>query len=197
MMLTTNFNLLKQANACTGRYRHLARALGGIRAYGREAPITLLQVLDANGLDDALWALRAVPREQEAVRDRFARLLACDYAEHILPIAWDPLYPTDRRPWTACAVARRYACGGATTAELAAAARGAWEARAAAAWAAARAAARAAASAAWASAGASASAWAAAAARAAARAASAGAASAEHRAMCDIIRREIKAMQSQ
>jgi len=123
MMLTTNFNLLKQANACTGRYRHLARALGGIRAYGREAPITLLQVLDANGLDDALWALRATAQPVDA--ERFSRLLACNYAEHVLPVAWDPVYPQDRRPWETCAVARRFAVGTATAEELAAAARAA------------------------------------------------------------------------
>ena len=76
-MLTTTFELLHNHGACTGRYRYLAKALGGIKAYGREEPISLLQILDVNGLEDALWALRAVPDDQTAARDKLARLFAC------------------------------------------------------------------------------------------------------------------------
>ena len=63
-MLTTTFELLHKAEACAPRYKHLAHALGGIKAYGRQTHIPLLAILDHNGLDDALWALRAVPVEQ-------------------------------------------------------------------------------------------------------------------------------------
>jgi len=124
-------------------------------------------------------------------------LLACACAERTLK----HVPKGEDRPRLAIEAARRWAHDPTDANREAAASASAWASAGASAsaeaWAAARAAARAAASAAWASAGASASAWAAAAARAAARAASAGAASAEHRAMCDIIRREIKAMQSQ
>lgn len=126
VMPTTSFRLLHDARACKERYRFLAKALGGIKAYGRDTPITLLQILNINGLDDALWALRACPDS-----DTFARLLACDYAEHVLPI-FETRYPDDDRPRKAIAVSRRYARGAATDAELVAAWYAAWAARAAA-----------------------------------------------------------------
>jgi hypothetical protein len=128
-MLSTTFALLKSADACPDRYRHLTHALGGIARYGKETPITLLQILDANGIDDALWALCAVPDERAAMRDRLARLFGCDCAERVLPI-WEKRAPTDRRPHEAIAVARRYARGEATNQELAAAraAERAWQA---------------------------------------------------------------------
>ena len=152
VMPTTSFRLLHDAGACKERYRFLAKALGGIKAYGVNTPITLLQILDINGFDDALWALRACPDS-----DTFARLLACDYAEHVLRI-FETRYPDDYRPREAIAVSRRYARGEATDAELsaagAAAEAAAWYAArsaGAAAWYAAGAAARAAAwAAAWA-----------------------------------------------
>jgi hypothetical protein len=119
-MLTTSFALLRAADACVPRYRHLAEALGGIRTYGRDAPITLVQVLDANGLYDALWALRAVPAHEVPLRDRLARLFACDCAERVLPIV-ERDCQGEARPRNAVAVARRYAAGHATGEELAAA----------------------------------------------------------------------------
>ena len=115
VMPTTSFRLLHDAGACKERYRFLAKALGGIKAYGVNTPITLLQILDINGFDDALWALRACPDS-----DTFARLLACDYAEHVLRI-FETRYPDDYRPREAIAVSRRYARGEATDAELSAA----------------------------------------------------------------------------
>lgn len=135
VMPTTSFRLLHDAGACKERYRFLAKALGGIKAYGVNTPITLLQILDINGLDDALWALRACPDS-----DTFARLLACDYAEHVLRI-FETQYPDDDRPRKAIAVSRRYARGEATDAELSAARAAAGYAAGAAALAAARAAA--------------------------------------------------------
>jgi hypothetical protein len=152
MMPTTRFRLLHDAGACKERYRFLAKALGGIKAYGRDTPITLLQILDINGFDDALWALRACDDAET-----FSRLLACDYAEHVLPI-FETQYPDDDRPRKAIAVSRRHAHGEATDAELSAA-WAAWDAARYAAGAAARAA-GAAAWAAWHAAGAAgAAAW--------------------------------------
>ncbi|MDV7400306.1 hypothetical protein RZS08_53320, partial [Arthrospira platensis SPKY1] len=68
-MLTT-FELLRKNGACKKRYRHLAKALGGITKYGRRKPIPLTLIMEHNGIDDTLWALRAVPSHQEAARDR-------------------------------------------------------------------------------------------------------------------------------
>ncbi len=126
MRLNTTFTLLKLAGACGQKrgsdagYDKLAHHLGGVTAYGKTTPIPLTVILDSNGLDDALWCLSAVLPEEEQERDKLARLLACDYAEHVLHI-YEAKYPDDQRPRRAIEVARRYAMGDASRTELAAA----------------------------------------------------------------------------
>jgi hypothetical protein len=78
MILATTFRLLKQHGACSDRYAHLAKALGGVRKYGADTPIPLWRILETNGRDDTYWAFQAVPENQVAWRDRIARLHACD-----------------------------------------------------------------------------------------------------------------------
>ena len=119
-MIHTTFRKLHEAGACTERYRFLAKALGGIKTYGKDTPITLLQILDINGLDDALWALRACDDAE-----KFSRLLACDYAEHVLHI-FETQYPDDDRLRKAIEVSRRHARGEAMEEALAAARPAAW-----------------------------------------------------------------------
>jgi len=116
-MLTTTFKKLHEAGACTGRYRFLAKGLGGITEYGKDTPIPLIKLLEINGSDDALWALRAC--EPEAERDKLARLFACDCAERVLHIC-ESKYPDDKRPRNAIETARRFAEGKATKEEMAA-----------------------------------------------------------------------------
>ena len=87
-----------------------------------DEPLSLLAILASNGLDDALWALRSVDGY-----DREIRLLACDFAEHVLP-TWEAQYADDARPRTCIETARRYADGEATREELTAAAAAAWDA---------------------------------------------------------------------
>ena len=137
-MLHTTFNLLRRAGACEEGYRKLAKSLGGVDQYGRDTPIPLAAVLDSNGLDDALWCLRATIEPSEGL----SRDFACDCADSVASLL------TDERSITAIAVARRHARGQATDSELSsawdaarAAALAAWDA----AWDAARDAARAAA----------------------------------------------------
>jgi hypothetical protein len=132
-MLNTTFELLRKAGACNVRYRYLAKALGGIKTYGRDTQITLLQILDICGLDDALWAMSAVSEEQRTERDKIARLFACDCAERVLPL-FEEKYPEDNRPRVAIKTARRYAMGQATEAERSAAGEAAREAERIAAW---------------------------------------------------------------
>ena len=135
-MLHTTFKLLKQANACEPNYRDFAKALGGVKSYGEDAPIPLTKVLEINGLDDAHWALRCVLPEEEGKRDRLSRLLTADYAEHVLHL-FEAKFPNDNRPRVVIETARRFARGEATKEELWAAGEAAWAARAAA-WEAAR-----------------------------------------------------------
>ncbi len=146
--LYTTGNLAQAAGACESEVRKVRAALGG-ESYGMDTPVLLAKVLEIAGLESALWALRCVPPDQEADRDRIARLFACDAAETVLHI-FEQESPGDSRPRETIAVARRYASGEATQEELDAAWAAAWDAardaaRAAAraaAWAAARAAAR-------------------------------------------------------
>ena len=149
MILSTTFAKLKEYDACIPRYQHLAKSLGGIIKYGRNTPIDLMTILDINGVEDCIWALRAAI---EPDRDKIARLFACDCADTVLPI-FESEKPDDPRPRKAIQTARDYAVGLATQDQLAAARDAARAAARDAAWAAARAAARAAAwAAAWAAA---------------------------------------------
>ena len=118
-MLTTTFKLLRKHGACKDRYTVLRKAL---RGRGDDEPITMIEILDSNGLDDALWALRAVPDEQAAERDKLARLFACWCVRQI----WHLL--TDERSRAVIDVAERFAVGAATQDELKAAARDAYSA---------------------------------------------------------------------
>jgi hypothetical protein len=116
--------------------------------------LELRTILESNGLDDTLWAFRAVEG-----KDKEIRLFAADCAEMVLPI-YEKEYPDDDRPRKAIQAARDYANELISVEQLAAArdaAVAAWAAAGAArdaAWAAARDAARDAAWAAWAAAGA-------------------------------------------
>ena len=144
-MLYTTLRLLREHHACEDRYTVLRKALPP--RYGSNTPIPISRILESNGLDDALWALRAMGNDQALERDSFCRLLASDYAEHVLHL-YERRYPGDTRPRQAIDVARRFVVGEATEEELnaaiAAAIDAAWRAAGAAAGAAARAAWRAA-----------------------------------------------------
>ena len=114
MMIFTTFALLHAERACPEGYRKLAAHLGGVRSYGQNTPIPLTTILDSNGLDDTLWVLDHATIE-DALRVR--RLLACDYAEHVLPI-YERQYPGDNRLRRAIETSRRYADGLATDEEM-------------------------------------------------------------------------------
>ena len=160
-MLHTTLALLKKHKACTEGYEKLVKHLGGVKQATALGPIPLSTVLESNGLEDTLWCLRAVLPEEEAERDKIARLFACDCAEAVARLYHPPTPDTGWRPAQTILVSRRHALGMASAEELesafdvaraaarAAAWTAAWTASSTAvmdvAWAAARAAARAAA----------------------------------------------------
>src|ERR1035437_104589 len=109
MNLTTTFNLLHKAGACTARYRFLRESLKNVKD---DEPINLLTILETNGFDDALWALQATAENC----DKVARLMAADFAEQVLPI-WQK-YSDDKRPKLAIKAARDFAHGKITREEL-------------------------------------------------------------------------------
>ena len=131
---------LRQASACYSGYNKVVRSIQGVPFteedeeresyihHAHKEPIPLLFVLESNGLDDALWALRCVPKI-----DRDARLFAIWCAREVQHLMADP------RSLDALDVAERFADGRASIDELGAAkaaARAAAGAARAAAWAA-------------------------------------------------------------
>lgn len=89
-------------------YLKLKHYLG--KGYGDDTPISIATVIDSNGLDDALWCLRAVKGHQ-----REMRLFAVWCARRVEPLM------ADKRSKNALTIAERHANGVATDAELAAA----------------------------------------------------------------------------
>jgi hypothetical protein len=158
--MQTTLNRIKYHSPCEDGWKKLLNYLN--KTQSDDEPLELRTILESNGIQDTIWALRAVEG-----MDKEIRLFAADCAELVLPI-YEKRYPDDNRPRLAIQAARGYANGLITIEELAAA-RDAGAAARAAAWDA-GAAARAAARDAWAAAGAAARA-ASAAAGAAARAA--------------------------
>jgi hypothetical protein len=125
-VLTTTFKLAKEAGACVRSYKKYAYHIGGVRKYGQDTPINLTDIAEVCGIQDALWVLCCVQEFEES--KRLARLLAADFAEHVLHF-YEEKYPEDDRPRKAVEAARQYAQG---EIEAAASDAAAWAARAAA-----------------------------------------------------------------
>ena len=128
-MLHTTFARAKKARACIASYEKFAAFKGGVKKWGENTPIPLSEVLEICGLDDALWCLRIIIEPT----NREIRLFACDCAERGLSL-FENQYPKDNRPRQAIEMARRFAKGETTQAELYAAGDAAWDAARDAAW---------------------------------------------------------------
>ena len=103
--MQTTLNKIKQHSPCTEGWAKLLSHLGKTEA--DDEPLQLITILQSNGLDDALWALRAVDG-----KDRGIRLMACDFADSVGYLS------NDERCNKAIEVSRRYANGEATIGEL-------------------------------------------------------------------------------
>jgi len=130
--MKTTLNKIREHQPCADGWQKLLAYLGKTKS--DDEPLSLLTILDSNGLDDAIWCLRAVEG-----KDREIRLFAVWCARQVQYLL------TDKRSLDALDVAERYANGQATEDEL----KDAWNAARAAARVAARAAAWAAAEATW------------------------------------------------
>ena len=123
-MITTTLNRIRDNHPCTEGWTKLLAGLGKTKA--DDEPVAYATILRINGLDDALWCMRAEP--QHANLWRMFAVRCARKVEHLM---------TDQRSRDALDVAERHANGQATDEELAAA----WDAADAArgaAWAAAR-----------------------------------------------------------
>lgn len=127
--MNTTLRKIRAAGPCGMRlddgkrvgYLKLRHYLG--KGYGDDTPIDIATILDSNGLDDALWCLRAVDG-----RAREMRLYAVWCARQVQHLM------ADKRSINALDVAVRHANGTATDDELAAARAAALAAAVAATW---------------------------------------------------------------
>lgn len=107
-MIYTTLNKIRAYSPCTEGWAKLLRHLGKTQA--DDEPLALATILDSNGLDDALWCLRAVDGHQREMR--FYAVWCARQVQHLM---------NDPRSLAAMDVAERHATGQATDSELAAA----------------------------------------------------------------------------
>ena len=108
-MKTVTLKAIRKHEPCVESWEILLSSLDKTKA--DDTKVSLKYILDLLGLDDALWALRALPESQ----DSSVRLLVCDLVEPAMKYSDDP------RPAEAIRVAREYARGNATSDSLEAA----------------------------------------------------------------------------
>jgi hypothetical protein len=105
MIMKTTLNKIREQHPCSEGWEKLLKHLGKTKA--DDEPLPLLTILESNGLDDALWCLRAVDYFDREIR-LFAIACARD-VQHLM---------RDDRSIAALDVAERYANGKATENEL-------------------------------------------------------------------------------
>jgi len=113
--MKTTLNQIRDESPCADGWKKLLTHLGKTQA--DDEALSILTILESNGLDDALWCLQAVTGH-----DREIRLYAVWCARQVQHLM------TDKRSLDALDVAERYANGLATDEELAAARAAAWAA---------------------------------------------------------------------
>ena len=113
--MKTTLNAIREHQPCADGWAKLLRHLGKTQADNE--PVRIITILDSNGLDDALWCLRAVTGH-----DREIRLYAVWCARRVQHLMIDP------RSIAALDVAERYANNLATEHDLEAAWDAAWAA---------------------------------------------------------------------
>ena len=123
MHIFTTLNEIREHSPCPTGWSKLLKSLD--KTHADDEPLALEHILDSNGLDDALWALRAVKGH-----DKELRLFACQCARRVLPI-FEEKYPEDDRPRKAIKAAEAFALGRIDKAELEKAAYAAYAADAA------------------------------------------------------------------
>jgi hypothetical protein len=104
-LIYTTLNRIREHSPCADGWRKLLTHLGKTEA--DDAPLAYSTILDSNGLDDALWCLRAEP--QHASIWRMYAVRCARRVQHLL---------TDERSLQALDVAERHARGLATDEEL-------------------------------------------------------------------------------
>jgi len=110
----TTLNELRIHSPCELGWEKLLKHLEKTKS--DDEPLSFLTLLESNGLDDALWCLRAAPKDWEPGIRMYA-VWCAKQVEHLM---------TDKRSKNALLVAQNHALGLATDEELAAAGDAAW-----------------------------------------------------------------------
>ena len=126
MSVYTTLNKIRKCKPCTNGWEKLLISLN--KTQPDDEPLALTYILDSNGLNDAIWCLRALPDKH---RDKIV-LFTADVAERVLPI-YEKQHPNDFRPRHAIQAARDFIDEKIDKKTLDAAVSGAWAAWAAAA----------------------------------------------------------------
>ena len=113
--MKTTLNEIRKYSPCADGWEKLLKHLGKTKA--DDEPLLITTIIDSNGINDAIWCLRAVEG-----KDREIRLYAVWCARQVQHLL------TDQRSLDALDVAERYALGQATKEELTAARDAAWDA---------------------------------------------------------------------
>ena len=103
--MKTTLNAIRDHHPCADGWKKLLANLGKTAA--DDDPLSLITILDSNGIDDALWCLRAVYDHDKEIR-LFA-VWCARQVQHLM---------TDQRSVPALDVAERFANGDATKEEL-------------------------------------------------------------------------------
>ena len=103
MPIFTTLTEIREHSPCSAGWSKLLKSLD--KSHADDEPLALEHVLDSNGLDDALWALRAVKGHEKDLR-----LFACQCARLALPV-FEEKYLEDDRPRKAIEAAEAFALG--------------------------------------------------------------------------------------
>jgi len=104
-MIHTTLNRIRACSPCTEGWTKLLSSLGKTKA--DDEPLSMTDIIDSNGLDDALWCLRAEPQHSA-----IWRMLAVHYANKVRHLI------TDEKTIAVINVALRHAHGMATDGDL-------------------------------------------------------------------------------
>jgi len=119
--MQTTLTAIRKHKPCEPGWEKLLRSLGKTKA--DDDPLSILAILESNGLDDAIWCLRAVEGCEKKIR--LYTVWCARQVQHLM---------TDQRSLNALDVAEAFANGQATKEELDAAREAAKDAAGAAAW---------------------------------------------------------------
>ena len=112
-MFYTTLNKIREHSPCCEGWRRLLTYLGKTNA--DDEPLSFKSILDSNGLDDAIWALRSI----DAPEVRLFAVRCVRQIQHLI---------SDERSLNALDVSEAYAVGEATKDEISAAGYAAWDA---------------------------------------------------------------------